>query len=228
LLTERGIAVEPLAPANCGVLIDWRPPFRDAFEGQPIKTVRLRHGDETARGDIVVTRAGLEGGPVYALSSSLRRAIEIDGGATLHVDLRPDTSFEAIERKLTRESGKQSQSTFLRKSLGLSKIDIALLREAAPAGFPREVAALATLIKSAPLRVPGVAGLDRAISSSGGVRFSELTADLMLRAVPGVFVAGEMLDFDAPTGGYLLQAAFSTGVAAGAGAARFLGLTPIL
>jgi len=217
-----GVAIAPLAPANCGARIRWSEYFRAAFEGQPIKTVRLRHGAAAARGDLVVTRTGLEGGPAYALASSLREAG--DGPATLYVDLRPDASVAELARRLDRERGKQSLATFLRKTLNLAKIETALLREARPQGLPRESEALAELIKNIPLTVTGVAGFERAISTSGGVSFSELDAVLMLKRRPGVFLAGEMLDFDAPTGGYLLQAAFSTGFIAGQGAARYLGL----
>lgn len=222
-LSAAGVSVAPLTAANSGALIVWSNLFRSDFEGQPIKTVLLRHGDATARGDVVVTRTGLEGGPVYALSSRLREAAAQEGGATLHVDLRPDTSLACLTRKLSRRQPKQSHATFLRRA-GFAKVEIGLLREARPEGLPRDAAALAALVKNAPLKVTGVAGLERAISSAGGVSFDEVDADLMLRKMPGVFVAGEMLDFDAPTGGYLLQAAFSTGLAAGRGAARYLGL----
>ena len=221
-----GVAMTPLAPANCGALIRWSEHFQGAFEGQPIKTILLRHGAAAARGDLVVTRAGLEGGPAYALASSLRAEVEHGGGASLSLDLRPDASAAELARKLEREKGKQSLATFLRKTINLAKIETALLREASPLGLPRESEALAELIKNIPLGVTGVAGFERAISTSGGVRFDELDAALMLKKRPGVFLAGEMLDFDAPTGGYLLQAAFSTGFVAGQGAARYLGLAP--
>lgn len=223
-----GISIAPLAPANCGALIGWSAHFRDAFEGQPIKTVLLRAGAATARGDIVVTRAGLEGGPAYALASGLRETLARDRRATLEVDLRPDASVADLTRRLDRDRAKQSLATFLRKSAKLGKIEIALLREASPEGLPLEAEGLAALIKNAPLSVDGVAGFDRAISTAGGVKFDELDAALMLKRRPGVFLAGEMLDFDAPTGGYLLQAAFSTGYVAGRGAAAFLGLDPEL
>ena len=219
-----GVATTPLAPANCGALIRWSEHFQGAFEGQPIKTILLRNSAATARGDVVVTRAGLEGGPAYALASSLRAEVERGGGASLSVDLRPDASAAELARKLERERGKQSLATFLRKTIKLAKIEMALLREASPLGLPRENEALAELIKNIPLAVTGVSGFERAISTSGGVRFDELDAALMLKKRPGLFLAGEMLDFDAPTGGYLLQAAFSTGFAAGLGAARYLGL----
>ena len=226
-LGATGVEIAPLTAANSGVLIDWSAIFRADHEGQPIKTAQLRHENAVARGDMVVTRGGLEGGPVYTLSSRLRDAVAAEGRTTLYVDLRPDTSPTCLARKLSRRQPKQSHATFLRKA-GLTKVEIGLLREAAPAGLPRDAEAMAQLIKNAPLTVIGVAGLERAISSAGGVSFDELDADLMLKKLPGVFVAGEMLDFDAPTGGYLLQAAFATGRAAGRGAARYLGLAPPL
>jgi uncharacterized flavoprotein (TIGR03862 family) len=223
-LGAAGVAVTPLAAANSGALVDWSGIFRGDFEGQPLKTVLLRHGPASARGDVVVTRDGLEGGPVYALSSGLREAVGRDGSAKLTLDLRPDTSLPCLTRKLSRRPPKQSHATFLRRA-GFSRAEIGLLREAAgPAGLPRDAEALAALTKNAVLAVTGVAGLERAISTAGGVSFDEVDADLMIKRLPGVFVAGEMLDFDAPTGGYLLQAAFSTGRAAGCGAARYLGL----
>lgn len=222
-LGAAGVSVAPLTAANSGALVAWSALFRSDFEGQPIKTVMLRHGAAGARGDMVVTRGGLEGGPVYTLSSRLREAVERDGKATLFVDLRPDTAPACLTRKLSRRAPKQSHATFLRRA-GFSKVEIGLLREARPEGLPRDAEALAALIKNAPLTVVGVAGLERAISSAGGVSFDEVDNDLMLKKLPGVFVAGEMLDFDAPTGGYLLQAAFATGFAAGRGAARYLGL----
>jgi uncharacterized flavoprotein (TIGR03862 family) len=223
-IAAAGIGVAPLKPANCGALIDWTPFFRDNFEGQPIKTIALRHGEFSVRGDLVVTRSGLEGGPAYALASRLRVAVERDGATALQIDLRPNASPEELARRLERRDRKQTLATALRKTLHLSRLETALLHEAQPGGPPRDSVALAALIKSLPLRVAGVAEFARAISTSGGVKLDELDEALMLKARPGVFVAGEMLDFDAPTGGYLLQAAFATGYVAGRGAARFLGL----
>lgn len=223
ILLERGVGVAPLAPANCGVIIDWPDSFADSFEGQPLKTIALRHGAARAAGDIVVTRKGLEGGPVYALSSALREAVARNGTAALHVDLRPNSPIEALARKLGRPRDKASLANFLRKAIGLSKLEIALLRVAARP-FPATPEGLAALVKGAPLKVVATAGLERAISCAGGVRFEGLDENLMLEKIPGVFVAGEMLDFDAPTGGYLLQAAFATGFAAACGAARRLGI----
>ena len=222
---EVGIALTPLAPANCALHLAWSPHFLEAFEGQPLKSLRISHGEQAARGDLVVTRRGLEGGPAYALASTLRESLDRGEAATLTVDLRPDQRVEALAAKLARPRGKASLATHLRKTLALSKIDIALLREASPEGLPCEPQALADRVKAAPLTIATVAGFERAISSAGGVAFEALDADLMLKARPGIFVAGEMLDFDAPTGGYLLQAAFSTGVAVGRSAARFVGLS---
>ncbi len=222
-LGAAGVAVQPLAAANSGALAPWSAIFRADCEGLPLKTVLLRHGEGAARGDMVVTRTGLEGGPVYALSSRLREAVAKDGETTLFVDLRPDTTHACLARKLSRRPPKQSHATFLKRA-GFTRVEIGLLREARPEGLPRDADAMATLVKNAPLKITGVSGLERAISSAGGVSFDEVDANLMLRRMPGVFVAGEMLDFDAPTGGYLLQAAFATGQAAGRGAARYLGL----
>jgi uncharacterized flavoprotein (TIGR03862 family) len=222
---EAGIPLTPLAPANCALHLAWSLHFLEAFEGQPLKSLRLAHGDKAVRGDLVVTRRGLEGGPAYALASTLRESLAMGEPATLSVDLRPDQSVETLAARLGRPRGKASLATHLRKTLALSKIDIALLREASPEGLPQDPQALAARIKAAPLKIAGVAGFERAISTAGGVAFDALDADLMLKARPGMFVAGEMLDFDAPTGGYLLQAAFSTGLAAGKGAARFVGLS---
>ena len=222
---EAGVALTPLAPANCALHLAWSPHFLEGFEGEPLKSLRVVNGDKAARGDLVVTRRGLEGGPAYALASALRESLARGDAATLTVDLRPDQSVEALAAKLGRPRGKASLATHLRKTLGLSRIDIALLREASPEGLPHDPQALAACVKAAPLKIAGVAGFERAISSAGGVAFEALDADLMLKARPGLFVAGEMLDYDAPTGGYLLQAAFSTGVAAGRGAARFVGLS---
>jgi predicted flavoprotein YhiN len=165
----------------------------------------------------MVTRRGLEGGAVYALSGAVREGL--GDGADITLDLRPDSIEADLARKLGRPRGKQSFATFLRKTLGLSPLAIALLREGGPP--PQEAAALATRIKALPLRVNNVAGLERAISTAGGVRWDALDENLMAKARPGLFVAGEMLDWEAPTGGYLLTACFATGRAAGKAAAAF-------
>ncbi|MBD2747314.1 TIGR03862 family flavoprotein [Microvirga sp. BT688] len=221
LLAQRGIAVSALRPSNMGFLCPWSEIMRSRFAGEPLKRIALTFAGATVRGEATVTQDGIEGGAVYALSARLRDAIEQDGSALLHIDLRPDLSHEALLKKLETPRKGQSASTFLRKAAGLSPVGIALLREASPA-LPTDPAALAHLIKAVPLRLTGAKSLDRAISTAGGVPFSELDGHLMLRRLPGVFVAGEMLDWEAPTGGYLLQATFATGIAAAKGVLAFL------
>ena len=215
LLARRGIAVRRLRPANMGFTLPWSP-FMRRHEGEPLKRIALTFEGTTARGEAIVTADGIEGGAVYALSGPLRDAIERDGRATLHIDLRPDLSHEILLQKLAAPRKGQSASTFLRKSAGLSPVGIALLREASPA-LPADPDALARLVKAVPLTLTGTKSLDRAISSAGGVPLGEVDEHLMLRRMPGVYVAGEMLDWEAPTGGYLLQATFATGIAAARG-----------
>ncbi|MBU3888237.1 TIGR03862 family flavoprotein [Methylosinus sp. KRF6] len=221
-LLAKGVEIAPLLPANCAVVIDWPADFAKAFEGTPLKTISLHHGEARSLGDIVVTRTGIEGGPVYALASALGRALARGEGATLHVDLRPSSTAEALAQRLARPREKQSMASFLRKTLRLTKLEIALLRFCGP--LPQAPDALAERVKNLPLAIVATAGLERAISTAGGVRFAALDDDLMLKNLPGVFVAGEMLDFDAPTGGYLLQASFSSAFVAARGVAGRLGL----
>ncbi len=223
---EREIAVSPLKACNCGFAADFSDLFRARFEGQPLQGIELRYDDASARGEAVVTKTGLEGGAIYALSPLLRDAIERDGEATLAVDLRPGLPAAELERALARPHGKQSFSNFLRKAVKLSPAAVGLLQEAAHRGSAplssMGPAALAALMKAVPVRLTATAGIERAISTAGGVAFEELDAHFMLRRMPGSFVAGEMLDWEAPTGGYLLQACFSTGVAAAKGAIEWL------
>ncbi len=220
------IEVAPLTPSNCGVLVDWSPFFRDKFEGQPLKAIAVRLGASTSRGELVITRKGLEGGAIYTLSPALRDALAAGGEALLSVALKPDLAFEDVEKRLAGRPSKPSFSTFLRKALGLSPLAIALLREAQRHGADPASslgpAQLAQLVNAVPLRIGGTMGLARAISSAGGVASGEIDARFMLHKREGVFVAGEMLDWDAPTGGYLLQACFSTGAAAARGALEYL------
>jgi uncharacterized flavoprotein (TIGR03862 family) len=217
-----GINVAPLRPANARVLVNWSDVFRDRFEGEPLKRIALTLAGHTVRGEALVTRAGLEGGGVYALSTAIRSAIDT-GTATLHIDLRPDLTVEALTKKLGAARGRQSLSTFLRKAASLAPVAIGLLQES-QAGklstLPPD--AMAELIKAVPVRLTGVADIAKAISTAGGIVFDAIDARFMLRKRPGTFVAGEMLDWEAPTGGYLLQACFATGVAAGQGALAYL------
>lgn len=220
-LEADGVAVAPFRPSNVGFDVGWSEVFADRFAGQPLKPIALTHEGETVRGEAMVTRYGLEGGAIYALSAALRDAIERDGTAALTVDLRPDLSVEALAGRLAKPRGKDSATNWLRKVAGLSPVAVGLLREI-PGELPAGTEKLAKRIKAVRLTLTGVQGLARAISSAGGVRLDQVDAGLMLRALPGVFVAGEMLDWEAPTGGYLLQAAMASGVVAADGVLGWL------
>lgn len=226
MLAAKGVAVAPMKPANSGFLVAWSKIFRDRFEGQPLKGAVLTIGRHSVRGEAIVTRTGIEGGAIYALSAELREAVLAEGRAVLNVALRPDAARDELVARLSAPKGKQSFSNFLRKAAQLSPVGIGLLQEAAAASG-RSLATLppvelAALINAVPIELSGVAPIARAISSAGGISFDELDPHFMLRRLPGVFAAGEMLDWEAPTGGYLLQASFATGVAAGKGALGWL------
>jgi uncharacterized flavoprotein (TIGR03862 family) len=225
-LAAKGIAVSPLRPANSGFIVAWSEIFRERYEGQPLKGVALTFGARTVRGEAIVTRSGLEGGAIYALSAELREAIAQTGEATLQIDLRPDLAASDLRTRLSLPRGKQSLSNVLRKAAQLSPVAIGLLQEAAVGAGVKlatfSPSALADLIKGMPVKLVGVASIARAISTAGGISFDELDADFMIRRLPGVFAAGEMLDWEAPTGGYLLQASFATGAAAGRGVLKRL------
>ena len=225
-LAAKGIGIAPLRSANSGFLVAWSDLFRERFEGEPLKGVALSFGGLSVRGEMTITRGGIEGGAVYALSAPLRDAVLARGEAMLHVALRPDLSRADLAKRLGAARKKQSLSTFLRKQAVLSPVAIGLLQEATIASDLRPSAMspdqLAAFVNAVPVKLTGVAPLDRAISTAGGISFNEVDAHYMLRKLPGVFVAGEMLDWEAPTGGYLLQACFATGAAAGRGALNYL------
>jgi uncharacterized flavoprotein (TIGR03862 family) len=225
-LAAKAVTSAPLRPANCGFAVAWSEIFRDRFEGHPLKGIGLSFGQHTVRGEAMITRAGIEGGAVYALSADLREAIIAAGEATLYVALRPDLTSVELTARLSAPRGKQSLSNCLRKAAHLSPAGIGLLQEAAiTSGVSLASLSpenLAGLINAVPVRLNGVAPIARAISTAGGISFDELDADLMIRRLPGVFAAGEMLDWEAPTGGYLLQASFATGAAAARGALKWL------
>jgi uncharacterized flavoprotein (TIGR03862 family) len=222
-LTKTGIGIAPLRPANCGFVVRWSDVFRGRFEGHPLKRIELSFDGRAVRGEALITQTGLEGGGIYALSGALRDAIAACGEAVLQIDLRPDLTQAELERRLGAPRGKQSLSTFLRKAAKLSPAAIGLLREGDTAPVSSwDAAALAARIKAVRIVLSGVAPIARAISSAGGVTFDEVDAHFMLRRRPGTFVAGEMLDWEAPTGGYLLQAALATGAAAGRGVLQWL------
>ncbi len=218
-LEQQGVAVAPLVPANAGFDVRWSDILIERFAGSVLKPAALTFGDRTVRGQLVVTRYGVEGGAIYALSAALRDAIARDGSAVLTVDLRPDLSEPALAERLARPRGKDSMSNHLRKAGGLSPVAIAILRDIGE--IPPGVEKLAKRIKAVRLTLTGIQGLDRAISTAGGVRFEALDPSLMLTARPGVFVAGEMIDWEAPTGGYLLQASLASGVVAAQGVLRW-------
>jgi len=211
-----GFGVAPLRPANCGFEIAWSERFRTRFAGAPLKRIGVAFAGQTLRGEALVRAEGIEGGAIYALSAALRETVAADGSAILHLDLRPDLDAAELARRLGGDPGGQSLSNFLRKTAGLPPVAIGLVQEALHSGSP--VGNLAGLVKALPLRVLAPFPLARAISTAGGLEWGELDERFMLRRRPGVFAAGEMLDWEAPTGGYLLQAAFSTGAAAGRGA----------
>ena len=214
ILAAHGIAVAPLRPANCGFTVPWSETFKARFAGTPLKTVGFSFKGRSLRGEAVITAYGLEGGAIYLLSASLRDAIDEAGSAILNLDLSPDLSASQLSARLERPLRGQSVTTFLRKSVGLAPVAINLLREAHGVALPTDPAVLAAAIKTVPIRLTGTQSLDRAISSAGGVALSSVDETLMLRQLPGIYVAGEMLDWEAPTGGYLLQATLATGVAA--------------
>ncbi|WP_137388426.1 NAD(P)/FAD-dependent oxidoreductase [Rhodoligotrophos defluvii] len=223
ILAARGVPIAQLAPSNMGFDIAWSERFRDRFAGQPLKPVRLSHDGASVRGEAMITRYGIEGGAVYALSSRLRTTIERKGRALLTADLRPDLDAERIADRLVRRRRGESRSNAFRKAVGLTPLAIGILHEATAGAVPTDPVALAALVKAVPLALTGVQPIARAISSAGGIRFDAVDEHFMLKALPGTFVAGEMLDWDAPTGGYLLQGAFATAVAAATGIAVWLG-----
>jgi uncharacterized flavoprotein (TIGR03862 family) len=225
-LAAKGVAISPLRPANCGFTVAWSDIFRNRFEGQPLKGAALSFGPHSVRGEAMITKTGIEGGAIYALSADLREAVMASGQATLRIALRPDLDMKDLIARLAAPRGKQPFSNWLRKAAHLSPVAIGLLQEAAFASGASlsslSTENLAGLINAVPINLNGIAPIARAISTAGGISFDELDADLMMHRLPGVFASGEMLDWEAPTGGYLLQASFATGAAAGWGALKWL------
>ena len=207
------VAITPLRPANCGFRVPWSAHFAQRFAGQPLKRIIASCAGQDVPGEVMITAEGIEGGAVYALSAVARELIARDGVAGITLDLRPDMSAEALAGRIAG-GGRESISNVLRKRAGLAPAAIGLVQEARHGG---NTAPLAALIKALPLRLTAPAGLARAISTAGGIARAELDENLMLRRHPGLFAAGEMLDWEAPTGGYLLQACLATGRAAGLG-----------
>ncbi|MGV3651539.1 MAG: TIGR03862 family flavoprotein [Devosia sp.] len=214
-LSARGVAVSPFQPANCGFRVSWSSIFADRFAGAPVKSVRV-DGDAAA-GEFVVTASGIEGSLVYAHSARLRDMLAAEGSATLTLDLTPDRPTERLAADLARQPRQTSFANRLRKGARLEGLKAGLLRECIPDAAGLDPSALAHAIKHLPLRLSATQPIDRAISSAGGIAWSGIDPRFMLRALPGVFVAGEMLDWEAPTGGYLLTACVATGRAAALG-----------
>jgi len=219
---RRGVDVRPLRPANCGFDVDWSPHFRTRFAGTPVKSVVIAFAGRSVRGDFVITRHGIEGSPVYTLSAELRDALEVGAPVKLHIDLAPDRSAPALAMALARPRGRASLANHLRKATRLPDVKLGLLRELLEPELLQNADRLAAAIKALPLTVRRTRPIAEAISSAGGIALAELDGHFMLRALPGVFAAGEMLDWEAPTGGYLLTACLATGRAAGAGAADWV------
>ena len=222
LLAARGIPLAPLQPANCGFDVAWSPYFSERFAGQPVKPVIASVAGRRQQGEFNITAGGIEGGLVYALAAPLRDALATEGGAVLHLDLAPGRTLARLTADLSRPRGHDSLANHLRRRAGIEGVKAGLLRELLPAETLTAAAQLAAAIKHLPLPVTATRPIDEAISTAGGVTFEALDANLMLRDLPGVFCAGEMLDWEAPTGGYLLTACFATGHAAGQGARAWL------
>ena len=222
-LAQRSIAIAPLRPANCGFDVDWSPHFRSKFAGEPLKSVAAScAGGSMQRGECLVTEHGIEGGLIYALSAALRDEIERTGHATLTLDLLPDRTPQRVQDEVMHPRGSRSLSSHLQSRLGLKGAKANLLREVLGTDGMNDLVRLAAAIKALPLRLIAPRPLAEAISSAGGVTFEALDGNLMLRDLPGVFCAGEMLDWEAPTGGYLLTACFASGRAAGQGVLDWL------
>lgn len=226
-LASRGVDVAPLQPSNCGFDIGWTDHLAARFAGAPLKPVAAYWRDEsghehTRQGECVVTATGIEGSLIYALSASLRDAIAERGHATLELDLAPDRTLARLQHDLAKPRGSRSFSEHLRRQTGLTGVKAALLHEVLDKSHFQDTDTLARTIKRLPLRLQRARPMAEAISTAGGVRLEALNDSMMLTALPGVFCAGEMLDWEAPTGGYLLTACFASGQRAGLGAAAWL------
>jgi len=222
LLQARGVEVARLRPANCGFDVAWSDHFRDKFAGQPVKTVVASFAGESRPGEFVISTQGVEGSLIYAFSAALRDALATTGEAMLHLDLAPGKSLERLTQEIAHPRGARSLASHLQSRAGIAGVKAGLLRECLTQADFTDPARLAACIKALPLKLVSPRPLDEAISSAGGVMAEAVDDHLMLKRLPGVFCAGEMLDWEAPTGGYLLTACFASGRAAGAGALRWL------
>ncbi|WLG98341.1 TIGR03862 family flavoprotein [Pseudomonas sp. FP198] len=223
-LEQRGVVLAPLQPSNCGFDVPgWSDLMIAKFAGTPLKNIAIGLNDDVPRlGECVITATGIEGSLIYALSARIREAINQHGSATIHLDLLPGRPLDKVLQALSKPRGSRSMAKHLHSQLGLDGVKAALLRELTPADCFADMARLAQAIKALPVTLVNTRPLDEAISSAGGVTFEALDERLMLKQVPGVFCAGEMLDWEAPTGGYLLTACFASGRAAGLGMVEWL------
>ncbi len=221
-LEAEGIDIAPLRPANCGFDCDFSESFDTRFSGQPVKSVKATSAAGTTQGEFVISRGGIEGSLIYAHSAALRDALDQGGEAALILDLAPGRTVERLATDLARQERKASFSTRLKKAANLDGVKIALLREVDPASNQRDASGLASLIKALPLDVKRPRPIAEAISTAGGIALDGIDDGFMLKNRPGTFVSGEMLDWEAPTGGYLLTACFATGIAAADGIDRWL------
>jgi uncharacterized flavoprotein (TIGR03862 family) len=224
-LTQAGVEVEPLRPSNCGFDVAWSPHFRERFQGHPIKSVVLSFGSFHQQGEFIVTKEGVEGSLIYAASALLRDEIEAAGKAVIMLDLAPDRSHEWLVERLSRSRGSRSMASHLEKMVNIKDVKAGLLREFLSKEDFWNTQTLAHFIKNLPIPLIATRPLDEAISSAGGVTFESLDEHLMLRSTPGVFCAGEMLDWEAPTGGYLITACMASGYAAGRGLLKWLDIS---
>jgi uncharacterized flavoprotein (TIGR03862 family) len=224
-LERAGVNVRPLKPSNCGFDVGWTAHFRERFEGYPVKSVVLSFGSFRQQGEFIVTKEGVEGSLIYAASALLRDEIDSSGQAVMLLDLAPDRSHEWLVERLSKPRGTRTMASHLEKTVGIKGVKAGLLREFVTREDLLNAERLAHFIKNLPVPLIATRPLEEAISSAGGVAFESLDEHLMLRSMPGVFCAGEMLDWEAPTGGYLLTACFASGHTAGHGILRWIGIS---
>jgi uncharacterized flavoprotein (TIGR03862 family) len=226
-LQEKGIAVQPLLPSNCGFNVNWSDHLKQKFAGSPLKSVVISFTDadgnrHAQKGECVIAEDGMEGGLIYALSAPIRHTLQQQGSVTIYLDLAPDKALATLQAALQQARGKDSLASHLRKRAGVEGARAALLREVLDQQAIQDMQRVSSTIKALPITLLSPRPLDEAISSAGGVPFEAMDEHYMLKALPGVFCAGEMLDWEAPTGGYLLTACFATGRRAGLAAAQWL------
>jgi len=223
-LRQAGAEIEPLKPSNCGFDVAWSPHFREKFDGYPIKSAILSFGTFHQQGEFIVTKEGVEGSLIYAASALIRDEIDAKGKAVIELDMSPDRSLEWLVEKLSKPRGSRTMASHLEKTVGIKGVKAGLLREFVSKEDLSNAEKLAHAIKHLPIPLIATRPLDEAISSAGGVTFESLDEHLMLRTIPGIFCAGEMLDWESPTGGYLITACMASGYTAGIGVLNWLGI----